>query len=215
MPYGYVNCPQCGLKSNLRESSVGTMRKCQNCGHKFIITQKPFSWGSCVIGLLAICGVGAVVVMGCCGLGMIGTSGRPSARVAPPPSAPATNPPAPQVAVTPPNAEMPSAAPTGKPAIPEPEPAKPVEPANPVEKVFDPLAISLSAEETTDRTRTFKSTDGKFSVEAVLLAMRDEVAHLKRVDNGNVIEVPMAKLANSDRIWIRKIAAADKIRNRY
>jgi hypothetical protein len=171
--------------------------------------------------VLLLVGGATLTVCGCAGMigfGMLaGPLPNPPAKVASATPAPVRSPVSVPV-LTPENSSpppvdvaTPPAAPVAKPAIPEPEP----EPVKPVEKTFDPQAISLSVEETTDRTRTFKSTDGKFSVEAVLLAMRDEVAHLKRVDNGNVIEVPMAKLANSDRIWIRKIAAADKIRNRY
>lgn len=164
---------------------------------------------------LTVCGCAGII-----GLGMLTgpTLPKPPAKVASAPLAPVHSPigvPAaipgsstPVEAVTP-TVELATNASTS--TTPDPE----VSPPKPAEKTFDPLAISFSADETADRTRTFKSTDGKFSADAVLLAMRDEIAHLKRVDNGNVIEVPMAKLANSDRIWIRKIVAADKIRNRY
>jgi hypothetical protein len=174
--------------------------------------------------VLLLVGGATLTVCGCAGmigLGMLtGPSlPNPPMKVASAPSAPVNNPVSVPTAI--PESSAPpveTVTPTAEPATnasTSTTPAPEVTPPKPAEKTFDPQAISFSAEETTDRTRTFNSTDGKFSVEAVLLAMRDEVAHLKRVDNGNVIEVPMAKLANSDRIWIRKIVAADKIRNRY
>lgn len=229
MPYASVHCPQCGLKSNLNASSVGTMRKCQNCGHKFIIMAPPpapagSSLGGCVIGLVALLGVGAVVVAGCCGLGMIGSSGSmaPVAKPTAPPStkrADARNEAFDRIPVaetTPMPTEVPG--PDPKPAGPLSTDAKPTEPMPETPagaSAFDATTIAFAPAETAERTRTFKSTDGKFSVEAVLLAMRDEVAHLRRVDNGNVIEVPMAKLANSDRIWIRKFAHTDVMKGRH
>jgi DNA-directed RNA polymerase subunit RPC12/RpoP len=35
------NCPACGLKFNARDESIDTMRKCQGCGHKFVIVERP------------------------------------------------------------------------------------------------------------------------------------------------------------------------------
>lgn len=224
MAHFFVHCPQCGLKSNINASSVGTMRKCQNCGNKFIITQPPpapagSSLGGCVIGLFALLGVGAVVVLGCCGFGMIGSAGR----VAPPPATPAapvstspasagsqTSDRVPVAETTP----MPTEAPPAEPMPTEPMPTEPKPEIPAAAPAFDATTIAFAPAETAERTRAFKSTDGKFSVEAVLLAMRNEVVHLRRVDNGNVIEVPMDKLANSDRIWIRKIASTDRIKGR-
>lgn len=214
MAHFYVHCPQCGLKFNINASSVGTMRRCQNCGNRFVITEPPpapasSSLRGCVIAMLALLCVGAVVVVGCCGLGMIGSTGT----VATPPAAPVAPARTHELDPVPAAESVPMSETLPAQPVPIPTEQKPETPA--AAPTFNAAAIVLTPEETTDRTRTFKSTDGKFSVEAVLLAMRDEVAHLKRVDNGSVIEVPMAKLANSDRIWIRKFAAADKIRNRY
>lgn len=75
---------------------------------------------------------------------------------------------------------------------------------------FDPAAIEFTASESMDRTQTFQSDDKQFSVEAVFLALRNETVYLKRTDSEKVIQVPIEKLSVNDRIWIRKIAAADK-----
>jgi DNA-directed RNA polymerase subunit RPC12/RpoP len=39
--YGSVKCPECGLKMNVKESSVDTMKRCQGCGHKFVVMERP------------------------------------------------------------------------------------------------------------------------------------------------------------------------------
>lgn len=37
MPYAYGFCPNYGVKYNVRESSIGTVRRCEACGTKFIV----------------------------------------------------------------------------------------------------------------------------------------------------------------------------------
>ena len=70
--------------------------------------------------------------------------------------------------------------------------------------------IAIPPEEQAERTRKFTSIDGKFSVEAMLVTMRDWVVYLQKVSNAEQIEVPMEKLSNFDKVWIRRIVAADK-----
>lgn len=38
MSMGTTFCPRCGLKSNVRSTSIDTMRRCPNCGHKYILS---------------------------------------------------------------------------------------------------------------------------------------------------------------------------------
>ncbi len=45
-----AHCPVCGIKFNARSSSIGTLRRCQNCGHKFILQAPPVS----IIGLVVL-----------------------------------------------------------------------------------------------------------------------------------------------------------------
>jgi hypothetical protein len=61
MVYGFVRCPQCGLKANVRETSTDTMRTCQACRHKFVvlapqIEHAPAASG-CFTGLLTLLGL--------------------------------------------------------------------------------------------------------------------------------------------------------------
>jgi hypothetical protein len=65
MRMGHGYCPACGVKFNVRESSIGTVKRCEWCGHKFILERKPASYSGCLyalIGLGALC----VLVFGMC-----------------------------------------------------------------------------------------------------------------------------------------------------
>jgi DNA-directed RNA polymerase subunit RPC12/RpoP len=44
MAIGRGSCPECGLEFNARESSIGTMKRCQGCGAKFVLHRKPPSF---------------------------------------------------------------------------------------------------------------------------------------------------------------------------
>ena len=47
-------------------------------------------------------------------------------------------------------------------------------------------------------------------VDAILISLAGDVATLQKVENGETLEVPMEKLSNADRIWIRRINSDDK-----
>ena len=87
MAYDYVICPQCGVKSNLRESSYDTLRRCPNCGFKYVARRPPFSFGGCLSGIVVLVALALVVPVACCGLmGLIGSSvdsSRPPPTVKP------------------------------------------------------------------------------------------------------------------------------------
>jgi hypothetical protein len=68
MPYGYGHCPECGVKFNVRESSIGTMRRCQACGAKFILHAAPGagclqSVSNIVVGVAVL----GIACFACCG----------------------------------------------------------------------------------------------------------------------------------------------------
>lgn len=52
------------------------------------------------------------------------------------------------------------------------------------------------------KTRTWHTSDGKFSVEAKFLTAIGGVAHLKRTDNGAEIKVPLEQLSTDDQDFI-------------
>ena len=54
------------------------------------------------------------------------------------------------------------------------------------------------------KLRTWTSADGRFHVEAELVKMVAGVVHLKRKDNGQVIQVPVDKLSEEDQKFLRK-----------
>lgn len=81
MAYGSVHCPQCGLKFNIRQESINTMRRCQGCGYQFVITAPPAKGGAsgCLSAVGGLLVVSVVVAFGCCGLlGYLGSQGESS-----------------------------------------------------------------------------------------------------------------------------------------
>ncbi len=86
------------------------------------------------------------------------------------------------------------------------------EPQSVVESTpFDPLTVTIDPAQEPDRTKTFQSDDKKFSVDAVFVALHNKTVYLKK-STGKIIEVPIEKLSLDDRLWVRKIAAADRKR---
>lgn len=53
MSTGRGECPACGLAFNARESSIGTMRRCQGCGARFVLRRTPTSPVTVAVILLA------------------------------------------------------------------------------------------------------------------------------------------------------------------
>ena len=87
MAYDSGYCPQCGVKFNARESSIGTVRRCQNCGHKFILERAPFSITGCVSLVAALLAAGIGLAFGCFTVLMsfidsASTAPRPPPRIA-------------------------------------------------------------------------------------------------------------------------------------
>ena len=217
MAYHSVICPQCGVKSNLQESSLGTLKKCPNCGLKYVAQRPPFPFVGCMIGILAVFGAGVVCFFVCCG-GLAGIAGS-TAHVPPqsPISNKSPNTPAQPASISPDRSSSAANRETPTDVIPSPERTPPdgSVPASEVPQTasqpsFDAESIKFPSDETAERTRTFKSHDGNFSVDAVFLALHNEVAYFRKVSGSSLVEVPMEKLSNSDRVWIRRIAAADK-----
>jgi len=60
VPTGRGTCPKCGVAFNVRASSIGTVRRCQACGYKFILERAPRSSG-CLRGLLVLMGLGVLI----------------------------------------------------------------------------------------------------------------------------------------------------------
>jgi hypothetical protein len=59
-------------------------------------------------------------------------------------------------------------------------------------------------------TRTWKTSDGKFSVEAEFIDATQTEVTLRRSDNGKVVKVPIHKLSDADREWVNKNQVASR-----
>jgi hypothetical protein len=57
MVYSSGNCPQCGVKLNVRESSIDIVRTCEACGFKFVARKASFSVSGCLGNLFSLIGV--------------------------------------------------------------------------------------------------------------------------------------------------------------
>ena len=201
MAYGSVNCPQCGLKSNVRATSVGTMRRCQNCGHKFIIAEPPLSqrFGSCLGSLLGLVVVASVLVLVCCGgVGWIASrSETPS--VSPPTSLSRED--RTSQPINPPSEIRPAS-----PGIPAEVPANGVEVPEQPESIIRELdPVPAPQAPSSSRVRTWTSADGKFSTEAEFGGMAFGKVKLRKAD-GTIVTVDSAKLSDEDQEWIKKRA---------
>ncbi len=71
MGIGTGSCPNCGLKFNARTTSIGTMRRCQGCGHKFVLHEAPTPPATgclqALTGLVVLAGISVVAIFVCCG----------------------------------------------------------------------------------------------------------------------------------------------------
>src|SRR5688500_13748015 len=65
-----VRCPACGTPKNFRNASYGTVTRCQNCGKKFLLPERPKGTPllTCLVGVGA---VGLVVLLCCGGVGLL------------------------------------------------------------------------------------------------------------------------------------------------
>ena len=90
MPYAYGFCPNCGVKYNVRASSIGTVKRCEACGTKFIVPAPAPSppsasgCGTCLVVMLATVGLGVVLV--CAGVGFLGLNANPVPQARNPPA---------------------------------------------------------------------------------------------------------------------------------
>lgn len=76
--------------------------------------------------------------------------------------------------------------------------------------VISSILLVLAANSTfAAETRTWKTADGKFSVEAELVEATATEVTLRRSDNGKVVKVPLSKLSNSDRDWLAKAKSSE------
>ena len=60
-----------------------------------------------------------------------------------------------------------------------------------------------------EESRTWKSADGKYETKAQFVEFSGKVAKLKRED-GKIISVPIAKLSDADREYLRTLLAKNK-----
>jgi DNA-directed RNA polymerase subunit RPC12/RpoP len=103
MAWGTIWCSECGVKINIRKDSVGTVKRCPNCGYKFIVRNPNRGGCGCLILIILVAGLAYFFFRA-------GTSEPP--RGSTPGGEPAAVPPRPAV-------EAPAEAP---PAPPEPAP---------------------------------------------------------------------------------------------
>ena len=186
MTYSSGNCPQCGVKFNVRESSIDTVRTCKACGFKFVLRRAPFSITGCLGNLIALISVGAFILVCCAGLAwfiVFQNAERP------PPAQVATSEPAiaPESAV----AESLATAPEPTPAIESEAPAVQPNPAPP------------STPAPTVDTRTWTDKTGKFSTEARFGGMIGTTVVLHKAD-GTTSKVQFDQISDADREWINE-----------
>lgn len=138
---------------------------------------------------------GFAFIMGIVGLGAAGTAMAPPTTASSPtaiapaesapeaiaieaPLSPTTRPEPPE-----PPAPAPAAEPTATAAADEPKPE-----SKPEDKGF----------------RQWQDASGKFSVSARFVSLRDNVVSLRRQDNDKVITIPVEKLCDADKQWLRE-----------
>ena len=56
-------CPACGVRFNVRASSIGTLKRCSACGHKFVLERKRSSALGCLL-MIGLCIAGFYFVRG-------------------------------------------------------------------------------------------------------------------------------------------------------
>jgi len=57
--------------------------------------------------------------------------------------------------------------------------------------------------------RTWTSADGNFTVEAKLIKVAGPLVHLQRKDNGRVIQVPISRISQKDRSFVKSVSSGD------
>lgn len=189
MPYGSGYCPECGVKFNVRKSSVGTVKRCQACGAKFIIhVDWLSSCASSIIGLVVLAGIG----FACCGgLGsFVGTSpvSSPAPRVVQEPITAEPSPANSDVHRADSAADSPPLATKTAEAVGDSRPSD-TKPATVT--AINPLV------------RKWSDMSGKFSTEANFGGMTDGVVTLHKPD-GTSVKVELERLSIGDQLWIKE-----------
>ena len=184
MTYSSGNCPQCGVKFNVRESSIDTVRRCEACGFKFVLRRAPFSITGCLGNLLSLIAVGVFILLCCGGLVLFivfqNAESPPPSTVVESDPVPAQEPVALDTTVTPP--ELTPA------VVPEAQaPQLSQEPPAPQSK--------------SDDNRTWSDKSGKFSTEARFGGMIGTTVVLHKTD-GTTSKVQFDQLSDADREWI-------------
>lgn len=175
------------------------MRRCQNCGHKFVITEPPFSRriASCLGSLIGLIVVATLAVFGCCGgLGWLASRSTTTTSVPKPALSPRTLPVAP---INPPAHNLPAAPET--PTEPEETDFNSSEPIEPI--VEEPTHFPAKREVINPKIRRWTSADGKFTTEAEFGGMAFGKVKLRKA-NGTIVTVDATQLSGDDREWIKK-----------
>ena len=184
MAYSSGNCPQCGVKFNVRESSIDTVRRCEACGFKFVARKATFF--GCLGNLLSLIGVGIFILV-CCAIVAIfifvmnvDTSPPSVANSAPSPT---------QEAVTVETAATPQE--VTPESQPEPSPETVQEPA--IEPKQSPAPD----------TRIWTDKTGKFSTEARFGGVAGDSVTLHKSD-GTTVKIRLDQLSQADQDWIEE-----------
>ncbi len=67
-----------------------------------------------------------------------------------------------------------------------------------------PKAVTTTASKPANDYRKWTSANGKFQIEAMFVKFANGTVHLKRKDNGQVIQVPFAQLSETDQSFIKR-----------
>jgi hypothetical protein len=184
MAYSSGNCPQCGVKLNLRESSIDAVRRCEACGFEFAARKASFSLTGCLGNLFSLIGVSIFILL-CCGAVAIFIFAM-NHDWSPPPVADSTPITTPEAAPV-----EPAVTPQDLPPEPMPEPSPTVQPE---------LAVDQKQSTATD-IRTWTDKTGKFSTDASFGGMAGGSVTLHKAD-GTTIKIPLDQLSQSDQDWI-------------
>jgi hypothetical protein len=195
MAYSSGNCPQCGVKFNVRESSIDTVRRCEACGFKFVARKSSFAFTGCLGNLFSLIGVSIFILL-CCGAVAIFIVAM-NADWSPPPVADSSPAPTPEAAPV-----EPAVTSQDLPPEPGPEPSPVAQQEMPIDQ----------KQSTTTEIRTWTDKTGKFSTDASFGGMASGSVTLHKSD-GTTIKIPFDQLSKADQDWIegrRKNATAKR-----
>lgn len=195
-----IECPECEGFGEISEGYYETIagqtvlvHRCRKCDGEGSVSNGQFTAGAgcgCLCIVMILLG-GSTAYSHFFGEAPTRPIGQPAPEKAPPESRP-VEPPQQRGLPTdpiPPRPERPSPGPP-MPSLPTPVTPDP-------KPVVDPMPKD------NPRVRTWKSADGKFTVEAEFRSMTGGIVKLKRVDDGTEISVPLERLSADDQKWIR------------